>query len=321
MKSAQLIHLLQNEKSVFIQTHDFPDPDAIAAAFGLQYFLRVSGITSTLLYEGELQTNPIEKMIRECGIDMHNTNETVLTENDSIIVIDGCVGNKNVSHATGKIVAVIDHHQGGNAEDVPFIDIRSEYGSSATIISEYLQEQHIPLTVSVATALAIGIHTDTNSFRRRTHTQDIAAYAFLFDKIDQQCMSMILRNNVHQDELVIYQQALNHVRIDGAFAFYYYPDQCPQNLLGILADFFLAIAEVEYVVLCAKRGNHIIFSVRSERPEWNAGRSIKEALRGIGAGGGHKDMAGGIIKNAAAFDPDVIFKKFRETLKINNETH
>ena len=39
-------------KHVYIQMHNFPDPDAIASAFGLQYLLRAKGFASTIVYKG-----------------------------------------------------------------------------------------------------------------------------------------------------------------------------------------------------------------------------------------------------------------------------
>ena len=46
-KITDLIALCQGNP-VYIQTHNFPDPDAIATAFGLQKLLEEYGITSIL---------------------------------------------------------------------------------------------------------------------------------------------------------------------------------------------------------------------------------------------------------------------------------
>ena len=42
MEPMKLVELLKGNV-VYIQTHNFPDPDAIASAFGLQYFLKQHG--------------------------------------------------------------------------------------------------------------------------------------------------------------------------------------------------------------------------------------------------------------------------------------
>ena len=47
----RLVDLLKGHK-VYIQTHNYPDPDAMASALGLQVFLRYHGVESTLCYDG-----------------------------------------------------------------------------------------------------------------------------------------------------------------------------------------------------------------------------------------------------------------------------
>ena len=87
-----------------------------------------------------------------------------------------------------------------------------------------------------------------------------------------------------------------------------------QNLLGILGDFFISLEEAEFVVLCARNANVINVSVRSEREDWNASRVVQKALDGIGFGGGHADMAGGMIRELAGMDGGVLQARFREVL-------
>lgn len=41
-------------KHIYIQTHNFPDPDAIASAFGLQRLLALYDVQSTLCYDGRI---------------------------------------------------------------------------------------------------------------------------------------------------------------------------------------------------------------------------------------------------------------------------
>ena len=46
----KLVTLCQGHP-VYIQTHNFPDPDAIASAYGLQKLLEIYGTESELCYE------------------------------------------------------------------------------------------------------------------------------------------------------------------------------------------------------------------------------------------------------------------------------
>ena len=50
---SQLVKILKGH-NVVIQTHNFPDPDAIASAFALQYLLRLYDVESKIVYDGTL---------------------------------------------------------------------------------------------------------------------------------------------------------------------------------------------------------------------------------------------------------------------------
>ena len=53
----KLVNLLKGHK-VYLQTHNFPDPDALASAFGMQVFLRAHGVESTICYSGYKSGKP-----------------------------------------------------------------------------------------------------------------------------------------------------------------------------------------------------------------------------------------------------------------------
>lgn len=51
-----LEHILEciHDKHIFIQTHNFPDPDAIASAYGLKVLLEKRGVQATICYKGRI---------------------------------------------------------------------------------------------------------------------------------------------------------------------------------------------------------------------------------------------------------------------------
>jgi nanoRNase/pAp phosphatase (c-di-AMP/oligoRNAs hydrolase) len=160
----------------------------------------------------------------------------------------------------------------------------------------------------------IGINMDTALLTRGVSRFDIEAYAEMYDLSDIRLQNSILRNYIQTKDLHFYRHAIDNVRIADEIAFCYFPEGCNQNLLGILGDFFLALEEVEFVILCANNGGSINFSLRSEKSGWNAARTIQSVLDGIGFGGGHADLAGGMIPAGRTFDPDWILNKFRSLL-------
>ena len=57
-------------RHVFIQTHNFPDPDAIASAYGLQYLLHSRGLESTVIYKGKVEHGSSNAMVKKLGIEI-----------------------------------------------------------------------------------------------------------------------------------------------------------------------------------------------------------------------------------------------------------
>ncbi len=310
-----LINFLKKEEYFYIQTHNFPDHDAVASAYALQQLFKNYNLKSYLVYEGEIQRDSLKTMIKELNIDIKPIQEYDMKETDKIIIVDGCKGNKNVTDLIGDEIAVIDHHEVQKPDDVRFSDIRPNYGSCSTIIFSYYIMLKKEMPKEVATALLIGLNMDTSLLTRGVSEEDIGAYSYLYTLSNYRLVNSILRNYIQQKDLQFYKKAIENVKIEKEVAFCYFPEGCNQNLLGILGDFFLALKEVDFVILCAKNEDKINFSIRSENEKLNASQIIQLVLQGIGFGGGHSDMAGGIIKNVELFDEQKIFNSFLSNIE------
>ncbi len=305
-----------NEELLYIQTHDYPDHDAVSSAAGLQEILRRLGVQSRIIFEGDIQRDSLRKMIHDLDISIARSCDVELEADHKIVIVDGCKGNKNVTDLIGEEVAVIDHHQVKAADDVPFVDIRPDYGACASIIYTYFREFELEIPRKIATALMIGINMDTALLTRNVGEADVQAYADLYPLADIRLQNTLLRNYIQTKDLEFYRYAINNVKIEKAVSFCYFPEGCNQNLLGILGDFLLSLEEIDFSILCAKNKGKVNFSIRNERPEWNAALVIQNALQGIGFGGGHADMAGGIIHDASLFDPAEVYALFARELGL-----
>ncbi|MBD3241990.1 MAG: recombinase RecJ, partial [Chitinivibrionales bacterium] len=299
---AELISHLKTDGHVYIQTHDFPDHDSVTSAFGLQYLLRTQGVSASITYEGELQRESLLAMTEALGVVLHHNGYYDIRPRDRVVIVDGCTGNRNVSHLVGREVGVIDHHMTEHPEDVPFVDIRPAYGACASIVYDYFHKLNLHIPRDIATALLIGISVDTAQLMRGAADADVQAYTQLYRRADTGLVKSVLGNSIQQRDLAYYRSALDNVLIHDQFAFCYLPRGCSRNLLGILSDFFAGLREVDVVVLCAPDGHRTNFSVRCAHDRWNASLLIQEALKGIGFGGGHRHMAGGSIHEPCGLD-------------------
>jgi len=314
MTFANLLAELKKEEFIFIQTHNFPDHDAVASAFAFQTLLKHFNVESRIIYDGDIQRDSLLQMIEELDIKIKHWNDCKISGQHRIIIVDGCKGNKNVTDLIGDEMGIIDHHQVEKPEDVPFSDIRPGFGACSSILYSYFVEHSVEIPKNVATALMIGINMDTALLTRGVSKDDIEAYANLYSISDIRLQNSILRNFIQTKDLSFYRYAIDNVKIANGIAYCHFPDGCNQNLLAILGDFFLALEEVQFVILCAKNGINVNFSLRNEKKEWNAALVIQEVLKGIGFGGGHADMAGGIVSDASLFDAAAVLARFKDVL-------
>ena len=251
-------------------------------------------------------------MIAVLEIPIYHWKQYQLTDDDRIVIVDGCKGNSNVVDLTGREVAVIDHHKSLTTEDVEFVDIRPEYGSCSTIICEYYREQGLVPSKRAASALHIGLARDTDLFTRGMSEMDLQAMSFLYPHSDTETVNSILRNNIQLSDLDYYRNILSLLEVDKGSAYCYLPDGCPQNLMGILGDFILSLQEIHFVALFARNGETISLSFRNNLPERDASAIMKKFTAGVGHGGGHNEMAGGILLKYSEGDEKHWFDRLKE---------
>lgn len=86
-------------KHIYIQTHNFPDPDAIASVFGLQRLLSLYSISSTLCYDGRIDKLSASKMLKAFQIEMfpYEQLRPTMTEEDYVICVDAQKHSGNIT--------------------------------------------------------------------------------------------------------------------------------------------------------------------------------------------------------------------------------
>lgn len=312
---SELLDFLGKEVVVYLQVHDFPDADAVASAFALQNLFQHYAIDACIISVSHIREERLNKMIADLEIMIQPTAAIGrMRTRDKIILVDGCKGNANVTDLLGDEVAVIDHHLVTSPEDVQFADIRPNLGACSSLVGSYFLELDLQIPPKVATALMIGIGTDTAQLTRRVSAEDLKIYYTCFLLADIDYVKSMLRNPIHYRDLEHFSYLIKHLQRYGNIAFCHFPQGCGQNLLAIMATFALSLTEIDLVILSATNDNQVHFSVRNERSEWNAARFIQEALSDSGFGGGHQDMAGGLIPDARLFDKNQLYAKMRGLL-------
>ena len=304
-----------NREHVYIQTHNFPDPDAISSAYGLKRLLQARGVDATICYKGKIDRYSTEKLIELFEIEIKDLEEIQhhLQEEDEVILVDAQKGNSNIIDMTGDEIICIDHHPVFEKYEYRFTDIRPEVGACASIIAQYFFENQIPMDEKIATALTYGIRVDTGKLSRGVSKLDMEMMYQMFDLCDSDMIYMLENSNIYFDDLIAYSKAISSIHVYGDISFANTGKDCPEALIANVSDFMLALVEVSFSVVYSWKKEGIKLSVRSEASKYDAGKIISRALKGIGNGGGHAAMAGGFVPfSGTEREAELMFRQIQE---------
>lgn len=295
-KLKQLLSAITH-KHVYIQTHDFPDPDAIASAYGLQRLLKHCGIETTVCYQGRIErfnTNYIMQKLNIHFSELVKMGDAIQPD-DEIILVDSQKYNANIENTLGVEIAAIDHHPTFYQAEYRFADIRPEVGSCAAIIASYFFENNIPMDNKTAMALTFGIRTDTAKLSRGVSQLDLDMLCKLFPYCNSEIIYYVENSELEFKDLDAYAKAIESIEFyDDDTVFASAGEDCQEALIALVSDFILGLIGVNFSVVYGLRSDGIKLSVRCSSG-LDAGAITSAALVGIGDGGGHQVMAGGFV--------------------------
>lgn len=282
--------------SVYIRTHNFPDPDAIASAFALQKLLEKYSISSKIFYGGKIDRLSTNKMIDQLGIEMYNLDEWKEESSEvNRILVDTQIGNSNLGDMNGHDVICVDHHPAFHDITYRFSDIRSEVGACVSIVASYYLEEGVPISKEVATAIMYGLKIDTANLSRGVTRLDLDVFYQLYPLANLDYINMWELSTLQLSDMKAYAYAISNIEVIEDFSFANTGASCPEALVANISDFMLSIAEVRICIVFSVKENGIKLSIRSERNSYHSGEIAYRALQNIGNGGGHYSMAGGFV--------------------------
>ena len=303
------------EESVYIQTHNYPDQDALASAYGLKCLIEARGIEATICYKGQVDKLNTIAMMEDLNIaTVYIDDDDKMDETSKIIIVDGQKGNANVEDFIGDEVACIDHHKMQETDMYQFFDIRSDVGACSSIIASYFVENNIEMPINVATALLYGIKMDTNNLSREVSDLDIDMFYMLFKKANRDSIRKFDCCSLQMEDLKAYSAAIENLRVFGNVGIVNIGKNCGEAILGTMSDFIMSLDEVTFSVVYSYRAGGIKFSVRNEEIGLDAAAVIRECLKGYGGGGGHATMAAGFIPNVEEDNVQNISKAIEERI-------
>lgn len=305
---------LKDFDPITIQCHDNPDADAIASGFALYRYFESLGKKVRFIYSGrnEIRKSNLKLMLAELGIDKiieHVTDTDELlrsfgeggrkkTKIPGLLITTDCqYGAGNVTKIPAERVAIIDHHQ-IETDNVELSEIVPAFGSCSTLVWKMLKKADWKIEdIKLGTALYYGLYTDTNAFSEIANPTDSDLRDLI--EYDKTLIRTLVNCNYTLEELDIAGVAMiRHIYNPIHRYAIIKADQCDPNILGVISDFLLQVAEVDTCVVYDEWDNGIKFSTRSCVKEVHADELAAFLAKDVGSGGGHHEKAGGFISRA-----------------------
>jgi nanoRNase/pAp phosphatase (c-di-AMP/oligoRNAs hydrolase) len=190
---------------------------------------------------------------------------------------------------------VIDHHPEQPGYIAVFKDIRADYGSTSTILTEHLRSVDVNISERTATAMLYAIKSDTLFFARHTNRDDLEAFTFLYPLADAALIRKMEGAEITMDRLDFVTRAsqggIMREQVFSAFI-----GEAPrEDFIPYTADFFLQLEDVKWTIIAGVVANSLVVSVRNLGYSRNAGEFVKRWFADIGSAGGHRAMAKAVV--------------------------
>jgi nanoRNase/pAp phosphatase (c-di-AMP/oligoRNAs hydrolase) len=294
----QMMKALNGVERAIVLTHDNPDPDAIASAAGLAFLLeKARGLDVRLAFGGIIGRAENRALMEELGRPFERIENLELDSDAAVVLVDTQPRAGNNSLPQGRIATVVVDHHPPRPESAaaPYHDVRPAYGACASMVVEYLRTAKLEPEHRLATALFYGIQSETMDLGREVSQADVDASIYLYPRSDPGAISRIRHARVPRGLFRSIHEGLERAWSRGGVVCVPagrldYPD-----LFAQLADFFLRVQGVEWVIAAGRHADSLLLSLRTLDPHAHAGEVVLEVVGDRGSAGGHGEMAGARI--------------------------
>jgi nanoRNase/pAp phosphatase (c-di-AMP/oligoRNAs hydrolase) len=281
-----------------VLTHDNPDPDSLASAALLARLLRRGfGQRVTIGYGGLIGRAENREMVKILHLTLSRWRHLNLKQYSRFALVDAQPATGN--HQLPDVLVpdlVFDHHPLRRAtQAVPFADVRTDYGATATILGEYLAAVGLAPSRAQTTALIYAIRTETQDFRREAAGPDRALYDELLPRADKRALARIQSAPLPVTYYRALHQALESLETVGSLVVSHLAAVEQPDMVPEIADLLLRMEGKTWALATGLFEGRIYLSIRTSNPRGEAGARMRRLIGPRGKGGGHGTTAGGWV--------------------------
>src|SRR5581483_3551422 len=232
---------------ILILLHNDPDPDAMASGLALRNLLRRTKATAILAaFQGVTRPENL-RMVNLLDIHVETITPDSLGQYDRIAMVD--VQPNYFGGLIDRVDLVIDHHPEQPGYTAVYKDIRPDYGSTCTILTEHLRSVDVNISERTATAMLYAIKSDTLFFSRHTNRVDLESFSYLYPLADAALIRKMEGAEITLERLEYVLRAYrNGILRDQVFTAFI--GEAPrEDFITYVADFFLQVEDVKWSVI------------------------------------------------------------------------
>ena len=278
---------------VLILTHNDPDPDAMASGLALRTVLRRTKQTAVV---GCLEpvTRPENlRMVKMLDLKIETIAPDHLKDFDKIALVD--VQPHYFPGLLPHVDLVIDHHPEQSGYNAIFKDIRPDYGSTSTILTEHLRAVDMDISERTATAMLYAIKSDTLFFNRHANRADLDAFSYLYPLAEAPMIRKMEGAEITAERLDYLIKAWQQGRMMEHVFCAFLGEPPREDFIPYCADFYLQLENVQWTVISGVVNDQFVVSVRNLGYSRNAGDFVRRWFNDIGSAGGHRTMAKAVV--------------------------
>jgi nanoRNase/pAp phosphatase (c-di-AMP/oligoRNAs hydrolase) len=293
LKVQQYQRFFSDADRVVIVLHNDPDPDAMASGLALRNVLRRTKQTAVIAALQGVTRPENQRMMNLLDIHVEIMTPDQITAFDRIAMVD--VQPHYFGTAIDRVDLVIDHHPEQSGYQAVYKDIRVDYGSTSTILTEHLRAVDANISERTATAMLYAIKSDTLFFNRQANRVDIEAFSYLYPLADATLIKKMEGAEITMDRLEYVLKARQHGRMEEQVFCAFLGNAPREDFIPYVADFYLQLENVKWTIVAGIVNDSLVMSVRNLGYSRNAGEFVRKYFNDIGSAGGHRAMAKAVV--------------------------
>jgi nanoRNase/pAp phosphatase (c-di-AMP/oligoRNAs hydrolase) len=266
------------------------DPDALASAMAVKKLLRYRVKNIVIAYPNEIRRLSNLAMVELLKIQAERLQSVKLDDFSKKIILDSQPSHLPTFEGIA-FDAVIDHHPPTKGWMACYVDIRKDYGATASMMVEYLRAAELKPSVTLATALFYAIKVDTQNFEKKTVPADAISFRYLYNLANHNLVRKIELSELRKSELNYFKLALNDYRISKKRLYLHMGRVRSPDIIVIIADFFNRVHDVSWVLVSGIHGERLVVIFRCDGYKKNAGKLASDIFAKLGVAGGHREAA------------------------------